>query len=110
MKKVKWTLMSLAVLVSVGGAFASRLHNQGPCTGDTQYYYAGGGAYVNAGKLGTNYLCDSGSGTCTYYTTDNIHYYSCESGLYCTANCLTGGNPKPVKPAKEVPSPEHSAQ
>ena len=37
MKKVKWTLMSLAVIISVGGAFASRLHNQS-CSGDTQYY------------------------------------------------------------------------
>ena len=108
MKKVKWTLMSLAVIISVGGAFASRLHNQ-TCSGDTQYYYAGG-VYTNAGKLGTNYLCDSGSGTCTYYTNDGIHYYSCVSGVYCTGNCLVGGNPKPVKAKKEVASPEHSGQ
>ena len=108
MKKVKWTLMSLAVIVSVGGAFANRLHNQS-CSGDTQYYYVGG-VYSLAGQLGVNYICDSGSGTCTYYTTDKIHYYPCESGLYCTANCLTRENQKPVKPKKEVPSPEHSGQ
>jgi hypothetical protein len=108
MKRVKWTLMSLAVIISVGGAFAGRLHNQ-TCTGDTQYYYAGGG-YTEAGTLGVNYVCDAGTGTCTYYTTDKIHYYSCETGLYCTSNCLTRGNPKPVKPKKEVPSPEHSGQ
>jgi hypothetical protein len=108
MKKVKWTLMSLAVLVSVGGAFASRLHNFG-CSGDTQYYYAGGG-YSLAGVEGSDYVCDAGSGTCTYYTLDKIHYYSCQSGVYCTANCLTRGNAKPAKPAKPVPSPEHSGQ
>jgi hypothetical protein len=108
MKKVKWTLMSLAVLVSVGGAFAGRLHNQG-CGSDTQYYLSGS-QYFYAGKLGTNYLCDSGSGTCTYYTTDMIHYYSCVAGVYCTANCLTGGDPKPAKPQKPTPSPEHSGQ
>ena len=79
MKKVKWTLMSLAVLVSVGGAFAGRLHNQG-CSSDVQYYLSGS-QYFNAGKLGTNYLCDSGSGTCTYYTTDNIHYFACVAGV-----------------------------
>ena len=105
MKKVKWTLMSLAVIISVGGAFANRLHNQS-CTGDTQYYYAGGG-YSEAGIIGTNYVCDSGSGTCTYYTTDKIHYYSCESGVYCTQNCLTRGNLKPVKPKKPKTKSKH---
>ena len=107
MKKVKWTLMSLAVIVSVCGAFATRPHFD--CSNDVQYYYAGG-VYSNAGKLGTNYVCDSGSGTCTYYTNDGIHYFSCEAGVYCTSNCLVGGNPKPVKAKKEVPSPEHSGQ
>jgi len=108
MKKVKWTLMSLAVIISVGGAFANRVHNQS-CSTDTQYYYAGG-VYSDAGVEGTNYVCDAGSGTCTYYTTDKIHYYSCQNGLYCTSNCLTRGNLKPAKPKKETPSPEHSGQ
>ncbi len=108
MKKVKWTLMSLAVFISVGGAFATRLHNFG-CSSDTQYHYAGG-VYTAAGVLGVNYVCDAGSNTCTYYTTDNIHYYPCQTGLYCTANCLTGGDPTPAKPQKPIPSSEHSAQ
>jgi hypothetical protein len=97
--------MSLAVIISIGGAFASRLHNL-TCAGDRQYYYAGG-VYTYAGVLGQNYLCDLGDITCTYYTVDNLHYYPCVIGVHCTANCLTGEITNPVKPKEQVPGPEH---
>jgi hypothetical protein len=85
MKKIKWTLMSAAVVLGIGGAFATRPHFD--CSNLTQYYYAGGG-YSQAGIEGVNYICTSGSATCTYYTTDGLTYYPCQAGVYCTSNCF----------------------
>ncbi len=77
MKKVKWTIMSLAVILSVCGAFASKPHFD--CSNMVQYYFVGG-RYVLAGTIGVDYICVDGNGTCTYYTPDNLHYFTCEAG------------------------------
>jgi hypothetical protein len=96
MKKIKWTLMSLAILLAVGGAFATRPHWD--CSNLTQYYMSGG-QYFAAGVEGLDYICTGSTGTCTYYTPDaGLHYYQCQIGTYCTSNCIVRGNPKPAKP------------
>ncbi len=84
MKKLKWTLLSAAILVGVSGAFGTR--PQFDCSNDTQYYLLGG-TYSLAGTEGVNYICTSGTGTCTYYTDDGLTYFPCQSGVYCTGNC-----------------------
>jgi hypothetical protein len=88
MKKFKWTILSAAILLSVSGAFATRPRFD--CSNDTQYYFAGGG-YSLAGIEGVNYVCSSGSGTCTYYTTDGVTFFPCQAGIYCTSNCFIRG-------------------
>jgi hypothetical protein len=101
MKKVKWTIMSLAVIFSICGAFATRPHFD--CSNMVQYYFVGG-VYTNAGTYGVNYICTDGTGTCTYYTTDQIHYFPCQNGTYCTSNCFVRENAKPAK-SKQTPNP-----
>jgi hypothetical protein len=84
MKKFKGILLSSTIILSVSGAFATR--PQFDCSNDTQYYLSGG-TYLLAGTEGVNYICSAGSGTCTYYTTDGITFFPCQSGIYCTGNC-----------------------
>jgi hypothetical protein len=80
MKKIKWTIMSLAIIVSVCGAFATR--PKFTCTQLTQYYYTGTG-YMPAGIVDVDYICSQGSTTCTYYTTNGgITYSPCTVGVY----------------------------
>jgi hypothetical protein len=90
-KKIKGMLLPTAIILSVSGAFATR--PQYDCTNSTQYHLAGG-SYILAGTEGVNYVCSSGSGTCTYYTTDGINFLPCQVGTYCTSNCFTPGNSK----------------
>ena len=97
MKKFKWSILSLAVIISVCGAFATRPHFD--CSNMTQYYFAGGG-YNNAGIEGLNYTCAEGTGTCTYYTLDGVTYHQCQPGSYCTSNCFVRQDGKPIKPLK----------
>jgi len=93
MKKIKWTLMILAVALSIGGALATRLHQD--CQGATQYY-SNGGVYVLAGRLGIDYICNTpSSAVCTYYKVGTT-YMPCMWGNYCTSNCKVG-NPAPKK-------------
>ena len=105
MKKIKWTLMSAAILLGIGGAFATRPHFD--CSNDTQYYYAGG-TYNLAGTEGVDYICSQGLGACTYYTEDYIHYYECQVGTYCTANCFVRPDGKPIKPLKPATTPANT--
>ena len=84
MKKLKWSLMSAAVLLGLGGAFTTRPHFD--CSNMTQYYYAGG-VYSQAGVEGINYICTEGTGICTYYTPDGLTFFECQAGTYCTGNC-----------------------
>jgi hypothetical protein len=107
MKKLKWTLMSAAVVLGIGGAFATRPHYD--CSNDVQYYYAGG-VYSLAGVEGVTYICAAGSGTCTYYTNDQITFYPCQVGSYCTGNCFVREDGKPIKPLKPATTPSNSAK
>lgn len=71
MKKFKWTVMTLAILLSIGGAFATRLYgNTKPLTG---LYYFNGTQYLPAGTFGYNYVCESSSEVCTYIRNGNTY-------------------------------------
>ena len=88
MKKIKWTFMTLAIVLGIGGAFATAPRLPQDCQGATQYYY-NGGAYVLAGKIGIDYLCVTpSSSVCTYYKVGST-YIPCMWGIYCTGNCRT---------------------
>ena len=67
MKKIKITLMTLAVLISVGGAIASKPHNFGIL------YYWTGSTYMPAGTLGVNYVCESSPSVCTYTFNNGVY-------------------------------------
>lgn len=65
MKKTKFSLLALAVILGAGAAFASSLKTSH--LEETQYYWNGTG-YAPAGIEGYDYLCEFGHfSTCTYY-------------------------------------------
>lgn len=107
MKKFKWTILSLAVIVSICGAFVTRPHFD--CSTMTQYFYQGG-TYNQAGVEGVDYICTSGGTTCTYYTNNGVNFFACQAGLYCTQNCFVRENKtgKPSKPATTPTNPQQS--
>ena len=94
MKKIKLSIMTLAIVLSIGGAFATSPRAPQDCQAATQYYY--NGSYVLAGKLGIDYLCVSSSSVCTYYKVGTT-YVPCMNGNYCTANCKTSTTPPKTK-------------
>jgi hypothetical protein len=105
MKKFKWSILSLAVIFSICGAFATRPHFD--CSQMTQYYFAGG-VYSEAGTEGVNYICTSGTGTCTYYTNNGQTFFTCQEGSYCTSNCFVREDGKPIKPLKPTTTPANT--
>lgn len=78
MKKMKFAIMTLAILLSIGAAFASRRSLD--CRTAIQYYYNGSG-YSNAGTEGVSYVCETGSSTCTYYLI-GLTYTPCQAGQW----------------------------
>jgi hypothetical protein len=66
MKKKKFPLMALAILLAAGGALANSLttnHRE-----ETQYYLGADGKYYPAGVEGVHYECVFGHfSNCTYY-------------------------------------------
>ena len=100
MKKIKWTLMCLAIIISVCGAFATR--PKFDCS-QAQQYFLSGGTYMPAGTYGIDYICTAGSTTCTYYTVNGgITYSPCALGTY-TPGGFTVKNPA-SKPSPSNPS------
>jgi len=91
MKKIKVTILSLAVVFSVCAAFATKPHWD--CSTLPQYWFNGTG-YLPVSQF---YACMQGSTTCTYYTLNGgITYSPCTVGSY--NNC--GGC------AVELPAPK----
>ena len=98
MKRIKWTIMTLIISLSVGGALATA--PQGDCRTQPQYYLTGG-AYMPAGTFGVNYICDAGSTACTYVTNDFVTFFQCRTGTYRIPNPgLTDNNTKTKKSKK----------
>jgi hypothetical protein len=96
MKRIKWTIMTLIVSLSVGGALATA--PQHDCRTDQQYYWTGGG-YMPTGTWGVNYLCDVGTMVCTYTTDGFGNYYPCRQGFYSLITGVT--NTKKIKQGKK---------
>jgi hypothetical protein len=97
MKKIKWTIMALTIVLSVGGAFASRPH-QGDCRTAQQYYLTAGG-YNPTGVWGTNYVCDQSTNVCTYIFDGVATFYPCRIGQYHSI-MATDTKPKTKTPIK----------
>jgi hypothetical protein len=94
--------MSLAIIFSVCGAFATR--PKFDCHQAPQYWFTGGGSYMPAGVYGYNYICVQGSTVCTYFTVDQINFYPCELGQYMPCDgCLV----KDSAAKRTSPVPSH---
>lgn len=78
MKKAKLLIPLIAILVGTVTAWASQ--QQQGCALLPQYYY-NGSSYIPAGVLGKDYMCVSGSSTCSYYVAGGT-YYPCQAGVY----------------------------
>jgi hypothetical protein len=68
MNKIKWTLLTFAILISIGGAFASRPHARLSAL----YYWTGSG-YMQVGQLGVTYVCETSSNVCTYTYSGGVY-------------------------------------
>ena len=88
------SIMTMAIALSIGGAFATSLKVTQTCQAYTQYYYNGG--YQLAGQIGVNYICVTSANNCTYYKV-GTNYVPCMTGTYCTSNCRTETTPKRTK-------------
>jgi len=82
MKKIKLIIMTTAILVSIGGAFATRPHYN--CTFSTQYFWNGSG-YSPAGTFGINFICQTGANSCSYTLVNGV-YTQCRVGIYTAAS------------------------
>jgi hypothetical protein len=77
MKKIKLSILSLAVIFSISAAFATKPHFD--CSQLPQFYFTGSG-YAPVSQF---YGCMQGSTTCTYYTLNGgITYSPCSVGTY----------------------------
>lgn len=83
------TFMTLAILLSVGGAIASR-----PKALQSGLYYYNGTGYMPAGTLGVTYVCESSPNVCTYTKSGNNYI------PYQTMSTYTpiGATTTPTKP------------
>ena len=98
MKRIKWTIMTVIVSLSVGGALATA--PQHDCRTDPQFYATGAGGFMPAGTFGVNYICDASSNTCTYTTDGFGNYFPCRSGNYRQPTGMTDNNTK-IKKSKK---------
>ena len=78
MKKAKWIILSMAVVMAVTTAFVTRPCQS--CMGVPLYYLSGPNSYSPAGTFGKDYYCGAGN-VCTYYLNNNV-YTPCQSGAY----------------------------
>ncbi len=82
MKKFRLIVMSLVIVLAVGGAFAS---TEPPCVYEPQYYKSGFN-YLPTGQLGVQYVCVLCPFACTYYRPDPVlqptNFVPCRQGIY----------------------------
>lgn len=93
MKKIKLIVMSSALLLSIGGAVATRAANI-DCT-NVQNYYLSGSTYAPTGVFGHDYICQEGT-VCTYVQQGNT-YIMCRAGSYFPINQLKAKDAQQVK-------------
>ena len=93
MKKIKMTFMTLAILLSVGGAIASR-----PKPMQSGLYYYNGSGYFPAGQLGVNYVCETSASVCTYTKSGNNYIPYQNASTYFRIGATTPDTkPEPKK-------------
>lgn len=92
MKKIKWTILTFAILCSIGGAFASRPH-----TLQSGLYYFNGSGYMPAGTLGVTYVCESSPNTCTYYLSGGVYMPYQTASAYTPIEITPTTKPTPKK-------------
>ena len=81
MKKIKVTIMTLAILLSIGGDFATKIGDS-PCYGTTQYHKVGS-SYNACGTIGVNFDCIFSSDVCTYWFNAATQQYEiCHQGTW----------------------------
>ena len=81
MKKWKVIFISIAIVVGIGGAYAS-YKQDGICSFYIQYHYTGG-VYVPAGEEDVDYACIGSAGVCTYYKPSiSSPYLPCHFGTF----------------------------
>lgn len=68
MKKIKWTVLTFAIVLSIASAFATR-----PQPLQSGLYYWNGSGYVAAGQMGVNYVCETSSNICTYTYSGGVY-------------------------------------
>jgi len=82
MSKIKFCLITAAVISGVMGAFANK--SKALCETQPQYYKQGT-TYLPAGDYGIDYVCYSAAGTCTYYQSnpfDPNSFVPCRTGAF----------------------------
>jgi hypothetical protein len=93
MKKIKWTILTLAILSSIGGAFASRPH----ALVSGLYYFDGSGYMPVPGQLGVAYVCESSPNTCTYTYSQGVYTPYQTASSYTPVEVTTTTKPTPKK-------------
>ena len=87
MKKIKLAMISMAIILAVGGAFAN-LKFDPACAGEEQFWRFGFNTYLPAGEMGIDYICLTDVGVCTYYRpapiTNPNFYVPCRNGFFWT--------------------------
>jgi hypothetical protein len=92
MKKIKWTILTLAILFSIGAAFATR-----PKHYQTLYWY-NGSQYLAAGVMGQNYTCILSSSTCVYSYSGGVYTpYINDASYYPIGLTTENAKPKPTE-------------
>jgi len=92
MKKIKWTILTFAILCSIGGAFASRPH-----TLQSGLYYYNGTEYMPAGQLGVTYVCESSPNICTYTYSAGVYTPYQTASNYTPVEVTPTTKPTPKK-------------
>ncbi len=80
MKKVKFMFIALAILLSIGGAFATR--SRIDCRfATTVLSMVGWGLCSGRCNEGNDYFCAQGPGICTFVQSGS-NYVACQTGVY----------------------------
>ena len=83
MKKWKVIFLSIAIVVGIGGAFASNFSTCRICAYYDQYRQVNGTYVLVDGDEGEGYACIGGVSICTYYKPlPSSPYLPCQIGIY----------------------------
>jgi hypothetical protein len=91
MKRIKWTIMTLAIVFSVGSAFTTRLYT---APRQSYLYYWNGNTYMAAGQFGVDYTCQSSSSICTYSRSGNTYTPYQTLATYSPIEAIKKDSPK----------------